>query len=219
MRTRERDTMNPCARRELEALDATLAGERVDPELAELRDLALALRSERAAPRPEFATELDARAEAGFRAEPRAMAAPSGSAWYRRLASNRRAVPLAVGGAATLFIVATAVISSGGGAERSGDGVAVPSAREAGPAAKPGASGAAAGAPVPLSSQSAPPTARERKVERAAALVLSAPPDQVETVADDVIGVADRAGGFVMSSSVSAGDHAATGATLDLRIP
>jgi Domain of unknown function (DUF4349) len=218
MRMRERDRMSPSARRELEALDAALAGQRVAPEFAELRDLALALRSERTVPRPEFATELDARAEAGFRRSPRATGAP---AWYRRLAGHRRAVPLAVGSAATLFIVAIAVISSGGGGggDHSGDGVAAPAAREARPAATPGASGAAAGAPVPLSNQRAPATARGRKVERAAALVLSPPPDQVETVADDVIGVTDRAGGFVMSSSVSTGNNAATGATLDLRVP
>ena len=219
MRTRERDAMSPDVRRELEALDAALAGERVGPNFAELRDLALTLRSERAVPRPGFASELDTRAEAGFRSAAPRTTTPSGAAWYRRFARSRRALPLAAGAAATLFIIATAVISSGGGSEHPSGGVAVPAAREAGPAAKPGASGAAASAPAPLSGQSAPSTARGRKVERAAALVLSAPSDQVETVADDVIGVTDRAGGFVMSSSVSSGDQPTTAATLDLRVP
>src|SRR6476661_5453035 len=113
MRTREQDAMSPDVQRELEALDAALAGERVGPNFAELRDFALALRSERAVARPRFASELDTRAEAGFRSTAPRTTAPSGTAWYRRFARSRRALPLAAGAAATLFIIATAVISSG----------------------------------------------------------------------------------------------------------
>jgi hypothetical protein len=46
---------------ELEAVDATLAGEPVDPAYADVAELALLLASERPVPRPEFARDLDAR--------------------------------------------------------------------------------------------------------------------------------------------------------------
>ncbi len=70
--------------------------------------------------------------------------------------------------------------------------------------------------PVPTPTNVAPGV-RRRKVERQAALVLAAAPQDVEDVADDAIAVVDRHRGFVLSSSVRGGDDA--GATLDLRIP
>jgi hypothetical protein len=63
----------------------------------------------------------------------------------------------------------------------------------------------------------AAPRARARQVERSAELALSAPRDRIEDVADGVIRVTDRHGGFVLNSSVSAGQDA--GAELDLRLP
>ena len=59
--------MDPGMQRELHALDAALAGEPVDAELAELADLAVDLRAERPVPPEEFLQALDARAAAGFR--------------------------------------------------------------------------------------------------------------------------------------------------------
>ncbi len=56
-------------------------------------------------------------------------------------------------------------------------------------------------------------------MERSAELALTTPRDQIEDVADGVIRVTDRHGGFVLSSSVSAGDKSDAGASLDLRIP
>src|SRR5947209_134021 len=44
---------------ELDAVDATLAGEPVDPEHAEAAELALLLRAERPTPAPEFTVLLD----------------------------------------------------------------------------------------------------------------------------------------------------------------
>ena len=79
--------------RELDALDDALAGRAVDPDLADLAELAVALRDDRPAPDPAFTRTLDARVERGFpRAAkpqrrrgikwPRGSAAPP-SAWPR----------------------------------------------------------------------------------------------------------------------------------------
>ena len=52
--------------RELEALDAAVAGRPVDAEHAELADLARALRDDREQPTPEYTAELDRRVAEGF---------------------------------------------------------------------------------------------------------------------------------------------------------
>ena len=59
--------------RELAALDDALAGRPVDPDLADLAELALLVRDERPAPDPAFARSLDERARRGF---PRTAEAP-----------------------------------------------------------------------------------------------------------------------------------------------
>ena len=52
--------------RELDALDDALAGRAVDPDLADLAELAVALRDDRPAPDPAFTRTLDTRVERGF---------------------------------------------------------------------------------------------------------------------------------------------------------
>src|SRR3954468_5753074 len=52
--------------RELAALDDALAGRPVDPDLADLAELAILVRDERPAPDPAFARSLDERARRGF---------------------------------------------------------------------------------------------------------------------------------------------------------
>ena len=54
----------------LDAIDATLAGEPVDPRHAELAELALLLADERPRPRPGFTSDLDARVAQRFAAAP-----------------------------------------------------------------------------------------------------------------------------------------------------
>ncbi|HET9125364.1 MAG TPA: DUF4349 domain-containing protein [Solirubrobacteraceae bacterium] len=68
---RSADPLEPEVLAALEAIDATLHGEPVDPEHADLAELALILRDERPAPRPTFLADLDRRAAHRF-AEPRA---------------------------------------------------------------------------------------------------------------------------------------------------
>jgi len=66
MRRSEDMPLDPDMLAELEAIDATLAGEAVDPEYAELAELALLLSSERELPSSEFVRTLDARAARRF---------------------------------------------------------------------------------------------------------------------------------------------------------
>ncbi|MGZ5323497.1 MAG: DUF4349 domain-containing protein [Solirubrobacterales bacterium] len=65
MRLSKRDP-DPQMKRELDALDAALRGERVDPDLADLAELAGELREARPGVTSEFGAELDAWAAEGF---------------------------------------------------------------------------------------------------------------------------------------------------------
>jgi len=215
MRLRREPEMDPSTRRELEALDAALAGRPVDPRDEELASLAVALRDDRPLPRPEFALDLDLRARDGFPAAETASPAPR----PKRALAFRRRWALALGTAASLFIVATAVLTSGGGDQtrRPSPSASEPlrdleSSDSAPATAQPGI------APAPPPAGVAP-RVRDRKVERGASLTLSTPRDQIEDVADGAVRVTDRHGGFVLSSSVSSGEGREPGATLDLRIP
>ena len=228
MRLRRREALHPEIERQLRGLDAALAGEPVEAELAELRDLVLAVQAERPVPSEEFTHALDARAAAGFH-RPRHDRAAS---VRRPPAPRRRLAPLALGTGAAVFIVATAIFS---GVLSGGDGdQRRPADRASGSTSSPGPvpaaaartaagsaekQGSAPASPLPAPSPSGvAPRVRDRKVERAASLTLSAPPAEIEDVADGVIRTADRYGGFVFDSSVSSGEQGA-GATIDLRIP
>jgi Domain of unknown function (DUF4349) len=236
MRLRRDPEPSPETVRELEAVEAALAGEPVGAEHQELRDLALALRAERPQPRPEFTLELDLRAREGF-AQPAATAAPATS--NNRLRLPLRRAPLALATAASLFIVATAVLTTGvlstGGGQDEGGGASqavnedAPLSQSTKQAPAGGDAGSSVGRlsvpqsatspPLPVPPGNVAPGARRREVERAAELTLATGRDRVEDVADEVIRVTDRHRGFVLSSSVSAGDRAKAGATLELRIP
>jgi hypothetical protein len=210
--------MPPETERELRALDAALAGKPVDAELSELRDLALAIQAECPVPPPEFARALDARVTAGF---------PKPIASRPSKAPRRRALPLAFGTAGAVFILVivgttSGLFSGGGGDEPSGGRTAKTGARP-GQAPAPAESRSDRAHALPSLARPAPVSgglagARVRKVERAASITLSAPRDDVESVADGVIGTADRYGGFVLNSRVSSGERD-VGATIELRIP
>ncbi len=240
-RPRRRPGHDPETISTLAALDAALAGDRVDAEHADLREFAVALREERPRPRPEFELALDLRAHEGFSRDSESGIHRADPARRRELHTPQRlrTTPLALGTAAALFIVATAVFTTGllGGEGRdSGTTASAPpgKASPAGDAAGGGAAGAvpqAAAAPEgspagtaeslesPLPPSGIAPGARRRQVERAAEITLSTPRSRIEDVADDVIRVTDRHGGFVLNSSVSTGDRGDAGASLELRIP
>jgi hypothetical protein len=132
-----------------------------------------------------------------------------------------------LGAAASLFIAATAVVSSGvldsgNGGGRPGPALDRPTALPSGPTAGGETAPAPSRAPAQALASPALDTAqraRGREVERSASLTLAAPRDEIEDTADRAIGVTDRYDGFVMSSTVSGGEGPDVGARLELRLP
>ena len=233
MRLRREPEPNPEVQRALAALDAALAGEDVDAEHDDLRQLAVALRDERPQPRPEFELALDLRVHEGFPREDRAGIHQATPAQRRELHKPHRlrTTPLALGTAAAIFIVATAALTTGllgGGNDRNPNqppqeledtlGFEGSGASTGQPATGATEQRDQAAAPPPAT---VAPQARDRQVgrsvERSAELVLSTPRDRIEDVADGVVRVTDRHGGFVLGSTVSAGANA--GAQLELKVP
>src|SRR5947209_20376455 len=94
---------------QLDAIDATLAGEPVDRQHAEVAELALLLAAGRPQVDREFAATLDARVERRFAPRPGPAPAQTG----RRPWSFGQLAGLAV--AAVTAIVVVVVVSSGGG--------------------------------------------------------------------------------------------------------
>jgi hypothetical protein len=193
------DTLDPVIARELEELEAALA--------APLRDIR---------PEPDiiFTRELDARAAAGFPRRRRRVRLPKPSLL---------APGLALSGVCAVLI-AVAVTSSGGPDSTSSSSGFAPQRDSAKSAA-----GATAQSQSQSQSQSIAPPApggsprsdarSKRFVERSAAITLAAPPAGVADAADRIVAVADRVGGFVVSSSVTATDGSGGGGEFVLRVP
>ena len=106
--------------RELDALDDALAGRAVDPDLADLAELAVALRDDRPAPDPAFTRTLDTRVERGF---PRA----AGARERRGIKWPRVTLP-ALGVAASMLLVVVIATSIPKGGD---DSAATPAAAPA----------------------------------------------------------------------------------------
>jgi hypothetical protein len=223
--------------RELAALDDALAGRAVDPDLADLAELAVALRDERAAPEPAFTRTLDARAQRGF--------PPLASAKRRRGIKWPRLTLPALGMAASVLLVvviATSIPNGGGGEDTSSAGAGSSAATtEAAPSEESGTkpSAAAKSAPRPAIGGGAaetdsaapstttvgplPPNApapradgrSRRSVERSAELVLATRPQGIDRAASEIIRVTDELGGYVVSSTVSSNSSG----QFELRVP
>jgi hypothetical protein len=210
--------------RTLAIVDAALESGRAsasDPLERELQELALAIEAESPLPDEAFARELGERVSAGF---PRSGAAPARPARRpgARLERATRGRLLALGGAvACLLVVVGLAVSlseptrdrlAGGGETTTSDALTAEPARPNAATERDRAfSGAARSAIAPREP--------ERRIERAAQLTLTAPGDELESVADDVVAVTDRHRGFVLRSSVSSGDGPATGGSFELRVP
>jgi hypothetical protein len=104
MRSPDDEPMTPEVAGALLAVDATLAGEPVDPQYAELAELALILRRDLPEPSDAFASALDGRVQRRF-------AAPAGPRPPRR----RRWLFAPGAAAAVAGVVAVLVVTAGGG--------------------------------------------------------------------------------------------------------
>jgi Domain of unknown function (DUF4349) len=209
----------------LEVIDATLAGEAVAPEYADLAELSLILAADRGTPSATFAAELDERAAHRFSGAP---------AQARRVGRRSRwqwlfAPGLAVGTAA---IVAVVVVLAGGGgarntasppAARDTSAVAASSQARRRPASNLGASssstaaaspgrpsaagavnGSAASAAAQLAPDSAPtPSTTGRQIVQSAQVSLSTPANRVDDVAQQVFNVVATQNGVVKSSNIT----------------
>jgi len=217
--------------RELAALDDALAGRPVDPDLADLAELAVLVRDERPAPDPAFASSLDERARAGFPRSARKRRLPAFS-W------PKITLP-ALGLAASVFLVVGIVTAlpegssdeSGGGgsvSETAGSGSSSGGAGELDRAQKQAAPSPAedsAGSSTPAIGTLPPqppnpgnPNAdgrTRRYVSRSAQIVIATPPREIDRAAAKIIAVADDLGGFVVTSQVSSGSSG----EFELRVP
>ncbi|HWF34339.1 MAG TPA: hypothetical protein VG295_03180, partial [Solirubrobacteraceae bacterium] len=120
MRPREDELIDPEVAEQLDAIDATLAGDPVAPRFAELAELALLVSAARAeGMRPEFAAELDRRVEARFGRAPAESsrrgreASPGGRS--RRWSWSWAPVWGSGGAAAVAAVLVAVVLVSGGG--------------------------------------------------------------------------------------------------------
>jgi hypothetical protein len=244
MRRFDDTPLDPDAETALAVIDATLAGEAVEPEHAELAELALILAGQRPLPTAAFSDALDDRVAQRF-------APPAKPGKTRR--SRRRwlyAPGAAVGLAATVAIVVGVSSlpqgSSSGASRTTAETVTAASSSAAGgqpltPAASgtperaasskssaatssgsngslSGSTGAAAASSSAPATAPAPPTGG-RQVVQSAQLSLSTRPDQVDTVAQQVFDVVGAQNGVVENSTVTANNSSSGYAQFQLSVP
>lgn len=217
----------------LEVIDATLAGEAVEPEYADLAELTLILAGQRPVPGPAFAAALDDRVARRFA---RPASAPARSMRWRWVFGPGATV------AALAAIVAVLVLPGGGGSSSSSSSASAsaPVRASAGSAAARSAAGVANGANASAkhasataqSSSSAPaapqtlsltpalvPSTTGRQIVQSAQLSLSTKPSNVDSVAQQVFNVIAAQNGVVKSSQVTAANNANGYAQFELSVP
>jgi hypothetical protein len=219
----------------LEVIDATLAGEAVEPEYAELAELTLILAGQRPVPRPVFSDALDDRVARRFARSP----APTPRRARRRWLFAPGA---AVGVLAA--VVAVIVVSGGSSAPEANAPIRASAGTVAGNSARGSArsgssapashASAATGAaaqtsssagvpPAPLSAASTAtspvPQTSGRQIVQSAQLSLSTKPSNVDGVAQQVFNVIAAQNGVVKSSQVTAANRANGYAQFELSVP
>jgi uncharacterized protein DUF4349 len=203
----------------LEVIDATLAGEAVYPEHAELAELTLILAGQRPIPDEDFTRALDEQVARRF-------ARPS-SRTPRRVRWRWLFTPGAALGALAAVVAVIVVAGGIGGSGKSSSSVALgPSAsgsRDAASAPAVAQSSASASAPAQRQSPTAvaapAPTGTGRQIVQSAQLSLSTKPTNVDGVAQQVFDVIAAQNGVVRSSQVTAANNANGYAQFQLSVP
>jgi hypothetical protein len=231
MRLSDELPLDPEIVAELEALDATLTGDPVDPHHAELAELALLLVADRPVPDAAAATRLDGLVLHRRFSEPTAVGSPA--RWFRRPAFASGLV------AATAAVVAVVALSGGSvnpnptgplpsagssgssgstgsrpleglspfGPDRSGPAHraalgANGAAKSAAPTSAASTSGTSAGAGAATLSSPAP-VPSGRKLVQSAQLQLLAPGSRIDQVAQELFNAIGALGGIVRSSNIT----------------
>lgn len=201
----------------LEVIDATLAGEPVDPGRAEVAELALLVRGERPKPADGFAHELDRRVGSRFAAAPKPAAkAKRRRSWWWTLAP--------AGGLAALAGIVVLIASAPTGVSNSAN-----SAMSAAAPAHGSSETSRALLPAPARTNANPtaasPTpglqtpANGRQVIQSSRLTLGARPNRIETVAQEALNVIGAQSGFVDSATVNAAGGTSGYARLQMTVP
>jgi hypothetical protein len=207
--------IDPDIAAQLDAIDATLAGEPVDPEHAELAELALLLAAERPEPEPEFVRSLDERVARRFAPAPAAPRARRRWLWK----------PVAGTVAAGLAAVAAVVVIGSGGGGGTLETSSTPAPAAAAGVAKAPSQAQSFTAPggartASTASAAAPqPPSNGRKIIQSAQLALTAPDNRIEDVAQEAFNVIGRENGIVSRSTVTATGGPDGYAQFDLRVP
>jgi hypothetical protein len=233
MRRPDETPLDPEVLESLEAIDATLAGEPVDPLHAELAELSLLLAAERPQLSASAAASLDDRVERRFPPASRAGASVGkrprlGWLWAPAVGVAvvaAVAIVLAVSpgpsGAPVHNAVTTSSAGSAASLPRAAFGSASGTASTPAPAYRPpGVPAPAAGVPAPaVRTPLLSPSPSARKVIQGAQLALSTAPSRIETVAQEVFAVVGQQRGIVQSSTVTATGGADGYAQFQLSIP
>jgi hypothetical protein len=224
---RRAEPLEPDMAAALAAIDATLEGDPVDPEHAELAELALILRAERPVPGREVAGAIDERVVERWARPP----------LRRRLRPRRSWLAAPVAGLAAVALVVAIVSIGGNGGSSSGvssaAALSATSSGSAGAAASPGHATPSAGASTSAPSRAAAPAqgtreqapvpspspSGKRQVVQSAQLSLSAAPSRVDDVAQQVFDVVDAENGVVVSSHVTSTGGPDGGARFALSVP
>ena len=240
MRLLDDTPMDPEVAAALDAIDSTLAGEAVDPQYAELAELALLLADDRPRVDPVFAHTLDERVSGRFGGAAREAERPSGrSSWSRWMAGGAAATLAAAVVAVFVFLagvdhggsssasssaassgVSSAASSSSG---RPAQELSAPSRASSGAASgsadSAASSQAAAPTPTSPSGQTPQPQSNGRKTIQSAQLNLATAPSRVDDVAQEAFNVIGQENGIVNRSSVTQTGSADGNAFMQLSVP
>jgi Domain of unknown function (DUF4349) len=196
----------------LEVIDATLAGEPVDPEHAELAELALILADDRPRPVAQFASRLDQRVQERFER-------PARSRPWRRLTFAPAALVVLASTIAAVFVLS----SGGSGTPVRRTLTAAPSSAAAPrSAASSSAAPSSAGAQKTLTAAASPlpaPAPDGHRIVQSAQLSLSTTPGRIEQVAQQIFDVVGAARGDVSHSTVTAAGGNGGFADFQLSVP
>lgn len=204
----------------LAVIDATLSGEAVGAEHAELAELSLLLADGREAPEASFAASLDRRAARGFAPEP----TPDGGPAAQRHRWRWLFAPGATVGLAAI-VALIFVLGSGSRPRPVGASAKSPSTGAAASASAASTSTSSVSASSPSGSAKVPaagasfgtissngavvspaptPSTSGRQIVQSAQLALSTPPSRVDSVAQQVFDVVAAQHGVVENSNVTA---------------